>query len=132
VCPLSRPAVQVHIYDVKTLQCYTPSNAADHHVGGLNQVRCSSDGKQYASAGKDGAIKLWDVVSNTCVGTLAGAHDKMVRAMEVLLFSAVLCVLCLVSSGVGRRACEGPTRIRCVSAENPARILRQQLMQTGP
>ena len=70
---------QAHIYDVESLQCFTPSASDSHHVGGINQVRCAGDGKQYATAGKDGTVKLWDIVSSKCIATLDSAHDKMVR-----------------------------------------------------
>lgn len=70
---------QAHIYDVESLQCFTPSVSDSHHVGGINQVRCAGDGKQYATAGKDGTVKLWDIVSSKCIATLDSAHDKMVR-----------------------------------------------------
>ena len=71
------------MYDVQTLQCYTPAASNDHHASGINQVRCSQDGKQYATAGQDGAIKLWDVVTNKCIATLDAAHDKMVRTLAL-------------------------------------------------
>jgi cleavage stimulation factor subunit 1 len=75
---------QAHIYDVETLQCFTPSVSESHHVGGINQVCCAGDGKQFATAGKDGTVKLWDIVSSTCIATLDSAHDKMVRIDTVL------------------------------------------------
>ena len=54
---------QAHLYDAESLQCFTPSVSESHHTGGINQVRCAADGKQYATAGKDGTIRLWDIVT---------------------------------------------------------------------
>ena len=75
---------QAHIYDVESLQCFTPSVSESHHVGGINQVRCAGDGKQFATAGKDGTVKLWDIASSKCIATLDSAHDKMVWIICVL------------------------------------------------
>lgn len=38
-------------------------------------IRFSMDAKMYASASKDGSIKLWDGVSSKCVNTFKNAHD---------------------------------------------------------
>lgn len=38
-------------------------------------ARYSPDAKIYASAGRDGSIKIWDGVSNRCVNTFLKAHD---------------------------------------------------------
>lgn len=56
------------------LTCFTSPNPQDHHFGPINQARFSSDGKLFVSAGKDGAIKLWDGVTGRCVNTLPNAH----------------------------------------------------------
>lgn len=37
--------------------------------------RYTQGGKYYASASKDGSIKIWDGVSNRCVNTFYKAHD---------------------------------------------------------
>lgn len=37
--------------------------------------RWSNDGKVYATASKDGSIKLWDGISNRCINTFQKAHD---------------------------------------------------------
>ena len=83
-CVTSLCLAQAHIYDVESLQCFTPSVSESHHVGGINQVRCAADGKQFATAGKDGTVKLWDIVSSKCIATLDSAHDKMVRIHAVV------------------------------------------------
>ena len=38
-------------------------------------LRYSFDGKLYVSGSRDGSIKLWDGVSNKCVGTVSQAHE---------------------------------------------------------
>ena len=74
---------QAHLYDAESLQCFTPSVSESHHTGGINQVRCAADGKQYATAGKDGTIRLWDIVTSKCVATLDSGHDKMVSRLAL-------------------------------------------------
>lgn len=39
------------------------------------RFRFSQDAKYFATASKDGSIKLWDAVSNRCVNTFQKAHD---------------------------------------------------------
>ncbi|CAI9111762.1 OLC1v1012074C1 [Oldenlandia corymbosa var. corymbosa] len=64
-----------HLYDVNTFQCYLSATFPDTGVSGaINQVRYSTTGALYVSASKDGAIRLWDGVSASCVRTIAGAH----------------------------------------------------------
>jgi cleavage stimulation factor subunit 1 len=65
----------VRFYDLNTFQCFTSSNPQDHHFSPINQVRFSSDGKLFISAGKDGAVKLWDGVTGRCVNTLPNPHN---------------------------------------------------------
>lgn len=38
------------------------------------QVRYSSSGGMYATASKDGAVRLWDGVTASCVRSIVGAH----------------------------------------------------------
>lgn len=38
------------------------------------QVRYSSTGGMYVTASKDGAIRLWDGVTASCVRSIDGAH----------------------------------------------------------
>ncbi|KAA3458348.1 cleavage stimulation factor subunit 50 isoform X1 [Gossypium australe] len=64
-----------HLYDVNTFQCYLSANSPEIGVNGaINQVRYSSTGGMYVTASKDGAIRLWDGVSASCVRAIAGAH----------------------------------------------------------
>ncbi|KAG8488174.1 hypothetical protein CXB51_018341 [Gossypium anomalum] len=64
-----------HLYDVNTFQCYLSANSPEISVNGaINQVRYSSTGGMYVTASKDGAIRLWDGVSASCVRAIAGAH----------------------------------------------------------
>ena len=44
-----------------------------HHYISL-QVRYSSTGGMYVTASKDGAIRLWDGVTASCVRSIDGAH----------------------------------------------------------
>ncbi|MBA0578463.1 hypothetical protein Gorai_020743 [Gossypium raimondii] len=64
-----------HLYDVNTFQCYLSANTPEIGVNGaINQVRYSSTGGMYVTASKDGAIRLWDGVSASCVRAIADAH----------------------------------------------------------
>ncbi|KAK4799235.1 hypothetical protein SAY86_024600 [Trapa natans] len=64
-----------HLYDVNTFQCYLSANMPEFgDNAAINQVRYSSSGGMYVTASKDGAIRLWDGVSATCVRTIPAAH----------------------------------------------------------
>ncbi|KAK4726799.1 hypothetical protein R3W88_031716 [Solanum pinnatisectum] len=64
-----------HLYDINTFKCYLPPNFLDMGVNGaINQVRYSSTGGMYVTASKDGAIRLWDGVTASCVRSVDGAH----------------------------------------------------------
>ncbi|KAK6276104.1 hypothetical protein POUND7_005813 [Theobroma cacao] len=64
-----------HLYDVNTFQCYLSANPPEIGVNGaINQVRYSSTGGMYVTASKDGAIRLWDGISASCVRSIVGAH----------------------------------------------------------
>lgn len=65
----------LRLYDVNTTQCYTGSNPKHQHFDVVTSLDWSQDGKMYASASMDGAIKIWDGVSSNCVATYAKAHD---------------------------------------------------------
>lgn len=65
----------IRTFDVKSFQCMRSRD--EGHSGGVRQVRMSSDGRQYASCGIEGDIKLWDVVSGRCVHTWQSAHGGM-------------------------------------------------------
>lgn len=65
----------IRLYDVNTFQAYICPEVKHHHLGPITQVRYAPQGNVYASASKDGSIKLWDVVSNRCVNTIKNAHN---------------------------------------------------------
>nr|GMD34077.1 cleavage stimulation factor subunit 50 isoform X1 [Ipomoea batatas] len=45
--------------------------------GAINQVRYSQNGGMYVTASKDGAIRLWDGITASCVRSIDGAHGKV-------------------------------------------------------
>eukprot|EP01090_Pellita_catalonica_P003464 TRINITY_DN13137_c0_g1_i1.p1 TRINITY_DN13137_c0_g1~~TRINITY_DN13137_c0_g1_i1.p1 ORF type:complete len:426 (-),score=51.95 TRINITY_DN13137_c0_g1_i1:98-1375(-) len=65
----------IRLYDVNTFQAYTCAEQSENHAGPINMVRYSVDGSIFASCSKDGAIKLWDGVSNRCINTIPNAHS---------------------------------------------------------
>jgi cleavage stimulation factor subunit 1 len=65
----------IRMYDVNTTQCYTGSLPHQQHHELITSLDWSMDGKLYASASIDGAIKIWDGVSSHCVSTYVKAHD---------------------------------------------------------
>lgn len=65
----------LRLYDVNTLQCFVCCFPSHQHTGAITSVRWAQDSKVFASASKDGSIKLWDGVSNKCINTFAKAHD---------------------------------------------------------
>jgi len=65
----------IRLYDINTLQAYTCRRSTDHHFGPINMLRYAMEGNIYASCSKDGAIKLWDGVSNLAVNTIPNAHN---------------------------------------------------------
>lgn len=64
----------LRLYDLNTFQCFVSCNPSDQHKGPVTMVAFNGDGKVYATSSKDGAIKLWDGVSNRCVATYVKAH----------------------------------------------------------
>ncbi|KAF3438045.1 hypothetical protein FNV43_RR20801 [Rhamnella rubrinervis] len=67
-----------HLYDINTFHCYLSANVPEIGVNGaINQVRYSSTGSMYATASKDGAIRLWDGVTANCVRSIVGAHGTV-------------------------------------------------------
>jgi cleavage stimulation factor subunit 1 len=65
----------IRLYDVMTAQCFVCSIPSHQHTAGVTSIKYSPDAKIYASAGRDGSIKIWDGVSNRCVNTFLKAHD---------------------------------------------------------
>lgn len=65
----------IRLYDVNTAQSFVCSIPNHQHTAGITSIKYSPDAKTYASAGKDGSIKLWDGVSNRCINTFGKAHD---------------------------------------------------------
>ncbi|KAG0336900.1 hypothetical protein BG004_007864, partial [Podila humilis] len=85
----------VRIFDVKTLQCFTPrgfsgppppgpasSGAAvdiaqqqGPHKAGINSIQYAPTGSLFITASQDGSIKVWDAVSGKVVRTIDNAHS---------------------------------------------------------
>jgi len=65
----------VRLYDLQTLNCFTTFNQEHHHGGGINDVRCTSDGRVFASASSDGSIQIWDAVSQRVTNRIPKAHS---------------------------------------------------------
>lgn len=89
-------AETVRIYDVKTLQCFTPkafSTPPNHHNrhnnsavepaqqqqgphrAGINHIEYAPTGSVFISASQDGTIKVWDAISGKVVRTIENAHS---------------------------------------------------------
>lgn len=64
------------MYKVETSQCFVSSNPNDQHKSCITSVRWSPNAKLFATASKDGCIKLWDAVSNRCINTFQNAHSN--------------------------------------------------------
>ena len=65
----------IRLYDVATTQCFVSSVAHHQHTAEITSLRWSNDGKHFVSGSVDGSIKIWDGVSNRCIGTFIKAHD---------------------------------------------------------
>jgi len=94
----SHPAVR--LYDLQTLNCFTTFHQDDHHTGGINDVRCTSDGRVFASASADGSIHLWDAVTHRSINKFQMAHSG--AAVTSLRWSRTLNYL--LSSGADGRS----------------------------
>jgi cleavage stimulation factor subunit 1 len=57
----------LRLYDASSMAPYVSTRVEEQHMGAITQVRYAPDGRTYVSASRDGAIKLWDTVSNRCV-----------------------------------------------------------------
>ncbi|KAF9175139.1 phosphate system positive regulatory protein pho81 [Mortierella sp. AD010] len=86
-------AETVRIFDVKTLQCFTPrpfSGPPSHssatssvdqvqqqgpHRGGINHIEYAPTGSVFITASQDGSIKVWDAMSGKVVRTIENAHS---------------------------------------------------------
>ncbi|RNA37021.1 cleavage stimulation factor subunit 1 [Brachionus plicatilis] len=64
----------LRLYKVETSQCFVSSNPNDQHKLAVTSVEWSPNARVFATASKDGSIKLWDSVSNRCINTFADAH----------------------------------------------------------
>ncbi|XP_022652297.1 cleavage stimulation factor subunit 1-like [Varroa jacobsoni] len=65
----------VRLYDMNTSQCFVSSVPDDQHTAIVNMVSWAKNGHMFASCSADGAIKVWDGVSNKCVCTFSAAHE---------------------------------------------------------
>eukprot|EP00055_Hartaetosiga_balthica_P006617 m.21103 g.21103 ORF g.21103 m.21103 type:complete len:489 (+) comp5325_c0_seq2:103-1569(+) len=64
----------VRMFHTKTWACYTATTSAPH-TAPLTQARYNHNATKYASSDLAGCIKLWDVVSSTCVHTFTNLFD---------------------------------------------------------
>lgn len=65
----------LRLYDVNTMQSFVSSNPLDQHNQPITMIDYNQTGSIYATASKDGDIKIWDGVSNRCVNSFRRAHD---------------------------------------------------------
>lgn len=73
----------VRIFNITTFQAYISKDVENQHTMPINQVRYNNDGRQYATCSKDGSIKYWDGISNSCIRTIANAHKgEQVSSVE--------------------------------------------------
>jgi len=84
----------IRLYDLQTLNCFTTFHQDHHHTGAINDVRCTSDGRVFASASADGSIQLWDAVTHRVMNSLPKSHSgaavtslRWSRTMRYLLSS---------------------------------------------
>ncbi|KAG0003875.1 hypothetical protein BGZ65_001284 [Modicella reniformis] len=84
-------AETVRVFDVKTLQCFTPraftglshTSSADvgaqqhqgPHRSGINHIEYAPTGSVFITASQDGSIKVWDAISGKVVRTIENAHS---------------------------------------------------------
>eukprot|EP01083_Nonionella_stella_P040173 109182_1 len=65
----------IRLFNCNTFQAFISRDLNKQHTKPINQLRYSRDGRMFASCSKDGAIKLWDGVTNLCVKTIMDAHS---------------------------------------------------------
>ncbi|KRZ14454.1 Cleavage stimulation factor subunit 1 [Trichinella zimbabwensis] len=65
----------LRMYVVETSSCFVSPVPADQHVDAITDLQYLDTGRCYASASKDGSVKIWDGVSCRCTNTFANAHD---------------------------------------------------------
>nr|CAI5862087.1 unnamed protein product [Callosobruchus analis] len=67
----------IRLYDMNTIQCFVCAFPQHQHTQAVTYVKWSKDAKLFATASKDGNIKIWDGVSLRCVNTFVKAHDGL-------------------------------------------------------
>lgn len=67
----------LRLYHIPTFQSFISPVVADQHSAPLTSICYSPTAQIYASSSKDGDIRIWDTVSNRCVGILPLAHDRL-------------------------------------------------------
>jgi len=65
----------IRLYDLQTLNCFTTFHQSDHHQSGIHDLRCTSDGRVFASASADGSIQVWDAVNHRSFNRINKAHS---------------------------------------------------------
>eukprot|EP01083_Nonionella_stella_P313785 1127932_1 len=65
----------IRLFNCNTFQAFISRDLNKQHTKPINQLRYSRDGRMFVSCSKDGAIKLWDGVTNLCVKTIMDAHS---------------------------------------------------------
>ncbi|KAI0979714.1 hypothetical protein GJ496_004979 [Pomphorhynchus laevis] len=69
-------ASPIRLYSVETGQAYVCNRPADQHERQVSSICWTPNAHQFASASKDGTIKIWDGVSNRVISTISDAHGK--------------------------------------------------------
>lgn len=63
--------------------CHGEQELLSGHTGAVHAIACAADGQRLASAGADGAVRVWDIGSKTLLHTLNG-HDGEVNCVAFL------------------------------------------------
>jgi cleavage stimulation factor subunit 1 len=77
-----RPQAVMRLVDLHSMKTFTSQNSSDHHLGDINMVKWSNNGKLWVSGAKDGCIKLWDGRNGRCVNTIPNAHTGHVYSVQ--------------------------------------------------